>query len=324
MSDALLEVKNLKKYYELRTGIFRKLIGNVRAVDGISFNIKSGEILGLVGESSCGKTTTALTILRLIEPTAGEVFFEGKNIFKLRGEEMRRLRREIQMIFQDPFSSLNPRMAVYDIIGEAFDIHGLARDKYEKMEGISQLIEKVGLNPDHVYRYPHEFSGGQRQRIGIARALAVKPKFLVADEPVSAIDMSVRAQILNLLEDLKEEFKLTIMFISHDLSTVKHLCDRAAIMYVGKIVELAEIDDLFQNAQHPYAEALLSAIPIPNPKIKRKRIILKGDVPTPVNPPRGCRFHPRCNYAKPICERVEPELTNIGGRNEHLVACHID
>ncbi|MDH5450568.1 MAG: dipeptide ABC transporter ATP-binding protein [Candidatus Bathyarchaeota archaeon] len=324
MSERMLEVRNLKKYYQLKAGIFKKQVGFVHAVDGISFNVKKGETLGLVGESGCGKTTAGLTILRLIEPTAGEVFFEGKDIFKATKKEMRTFRRELQIIFQDPYSSLNPRMTVYDIVSEPLKVHGLARKKNEKTEKVSQLIKKAGLSPhEHMHRYPHEFSGGQRQRIGIARALATNPKLIIADEPVSSIDVSVRAQILNLLQDLKKEFRLTMLFISHDLSVVKHVCNRVAVMYVGKIVEIAKTKDLYNNPQHPYSEVLLSAIPVPNPKIRRKRILLRGEVPTPVNPPLGCRFHPRCSYAEPACEKVEPKLINIGGPDEHLVACHL-
>lgn len=319
--DAILQVEDLKKYFPVKAGIFKKTVGTVHAVDNISFYISKGETFGLVGESGCGKTTTALTIMRLIEPTTGRVYFEGKNVFDLKGRELRKLRRIMNIIFQDPFASLNPRMSVYQIVSEPFDIHGHASGG-EKKRRVMELIKRVGLSPHHISRYPHEFSGGQRQRIGIARALAVEPTFIIADEPVSALDISVRAQILNLLENLKKEFGLTYLYISHDLSTVKHMCDRVAVMYVGKIVEVTATKELFKNPLHPYTEALLSAIPIPDPLIARKRIILKGDVPTPINPPTGCRFHPRCPYMTPTCKEVEPELINVGSSIEHYVACH--
>jgi len=319
--DIILDVRNLYKYFPITKGfIFQKQVGAVKAVDGVSFTIRRGETLGLVGESGCGKTTTGRVILRLQEPTSGEVYFEGRNIFKLNKEEMRRLRRDMQIIFQDPYSSLNPRMTVGDIIGEPLEIHNLARGK-EKVRRVQELLEVVGLSPYHANRYPHEFSGGQRQRIGIARALAVNPKLIICDEPVSALDVSIQAQVLNLLEELQKEFGLTYLFIAHDLSVVKHISDRIAVMYLGRIVEIADADELFTNPQHPYTEALLSAVPIPDPAIRRERIILPGDVPSPVNPPKGCRFHTRCLYAQESCRIEDPPLLDVGGG--HLVACPI-
>ncbi|HVI86273.1 MAG TPA: dipeptide ABC transporter ATP-binding protein [bacterium] len=317
----LLEVRNLRKYYPVTKGfIFQRQVGAVKAVDDVSFFIRKGETLGLVGESGCGKTTTGRVILRLQEPTHGEALFEGRDIFKLGKEELRRLRRDMQIIFQDPYSSLNPRMTVGDIIGEPLEIHKLARGK-EKVRRVQELLEVVGLSPYHANRYPHEFSGGQRQRIGIARALAVNPKLIIADEPVSALDVSIQAQVLNLLEELQKEFGLTYLFIAHDLSVVKHISDRIAVMYLGRIVELAAADELFSNPQHPYTEALLSAVPIPNPEMRRERIILPGDVPSPINPPAGCRFHTRCLYAQPSCKVDDPAFADIGGG--HYVACPI-
>ncbi len=319
--NILLGVRNLKKYFPVRGGILSKTIGYVQAVDEISFDIKEGETLGLVGESGCGKTTAGRTILRLLEPTAGEVDFKGKDIFKLSKEELRKTRRNIQIIFQDPFGSLNPRMTVSDIVGESLFIHKIAKNKKEKEERVKDLLETVGLNAGHARRYPHEFSGGQRQRIGIARALALNPKLVICDEPVSALDVSIQAQVINLLQDLQGKFKLTYLFIAHDLSVVKHISDRVAVMYLGKIVELSSTSELYDNTLHPYTEALLSAVPIPDPTLKRKRIVLEGDVPSPFKPPTGCRFHPRCNYVKPICSQEEPELIDIG--NRHFVACHL-
>ncbi len=319
--EILLEVRNLRKYYPVTKGfIFQRQVGAVKAVDDISFFIRKGETLGLVGESGCGKTTTGRVILRLQEPTQGEALFEGRDIFKLHKEELRRLRRDMQIIFQDPYSSLNPRMTIGDIIGEPLEIHNLARGK-EKVRRVQELLEVVGLSPYHANRYPHEFSGGQRQRIGIARALAVNPKLIIADEPVSALDVSIQAQVLNLLEELQKEFGLTYLFIAHDLSVVKHISDRIAVMYLGKIVELAETEELFINPQHPYTEALLSAVPIPNPEMRRERIILPGDVPSPINPPAGCRFHTRCLYAQPSCKVDPPPFDDVGGG--HYLACPI-
>lgn len=317
----LLEVRNLVKHFPITKGIiFSKQVGAVKAVDGVSFTINRGETLGLVGESGCGKSTTGRLILRLIEATSGEVIFEGRNILKLGREEMRELRRDMQIIFQDPYASLNPRMTVGDIIGEPLHIHGIARGK-EKDRRVRELLEVVGLASYHARRYPHEFSGGQRQRIGVARALAVNPKIIVCDEPVSALDVSIQAQVINLLQDLQEEFGLTYLFIAHDLSVVKHISDRVAVMYLGKIVELAEKDELYDNPLHPYTKALLSAIPIPDPTLKRERIILEGDVPSPINPPPGCRFHTRCPVAQEVCKEKDPAFEEV--RPGHFTACHL-
>ncbi|NLG78483.1 MAG: dipeptide ABC transporter ATP-binding protein [Firmicutes bacterium] len=320
MAEVLLEVKDLVKHFPITKGIvISRRVGAVKAVDGVSFHINRGETLGLVGESGCGKSTTGRLILRLIEATSGEIIFEGKNILKLGREEMRELRKDMQIIFQDPYASLNPRMTVGDIIGEPMEIHRIARGK-EKDKRVRELLEVVGLSPLHARRYPHEFSGGQRQRIGVARALAVNPKLIICDEPVSALDVSIQAQVINLLQDLQKEFGLTYLFIAHDLSVVKHISDRVAVMYLGKIVELAAKHELYNNPQHPYTEALLSAVPIPDPTRKKQRIILEGDVPSPINPPSGCRFHTRCRYAQDICSREDPEFVDIG--DNHFVACH--
>ncbi len=318
----ILEIRNLVKYFPITKGfIFQRQAGAVKAVDDVSFNIRQGETLGLVGESGCGKTTTGRVILRLMEPTSGEAYFEGRNIFKLTKEELRRMRRDMQIIFQDPYSSLNPRMTVGDIVGEPLEIHNLARGK-DKVRRVQELLEVVGLSPYHANRYPHEFSGGQRQRIGIARALAVNPKLIICDEPVSALDVSIQAQVLNLLQELQKEFGLTYLFIAHDLSVVKHISDRIAVMYLGRIVEVGTTDQLFENPQHPYTEALLSAVPIPDPAMRRERIILPGDVPSPVNPPKGCRFHTRCLYAQPSCSVDDPALVDYS-HDGHSVACPI-
>ncbi len=319
----LVEVRGLKKYFPITQGIIiQRKVADVKAVDGLDFTIERGETLGLVGESGCGKSTTGRTILQLYRPTAGEVLFEGKDLVKLEGEQLRKMRRNMQMIFQDPYASLNPRMTVGDIVGEPLEVHNLAQGK-EKKEQVQELLQVVGLNPYFVNRYPHEFSGGQRQRIGIARALAVKPAFIVCDEPISALDVSIQAQIINLLEELQEKFNLTYLFIAHDLSVVRHISDRIAVMYLGKIVELTDRTALYQNPLHPYTKALLSAIPIPDPVIeeKRERIILTGDVPSPVHPPSGCRFHTRCPVAIDICKRVDPEWRELG--TGHYVACHV-
>ena len=318
--EVLLEVRDLKKWFPITGGILSRVVANVQAVDGVSFDILKGETLGLVGESGCGKTTTGRLILRLIEPTSGSVKFEGTDVLALRGEDMRRLRRQMQIIFQDPYASLNPRMTVGDIIGEPLEIHGVARGK-EKEKRVSQLLERVGLRPAHARRFPHEFSGGQRQRIGIARALALNPKLIICDEPVSALDVSIQSQVLNLLKELQAEFGLTYLFIAHGLHVVKHVSDRVGVMYLGKIVEIADSKALFESPQHPYTEALLSAIPVPDPTAKRERIVLEGDVPSPVHPPTGCRFNTRCPYVMDVCRQVEPLLTDLG--NGHMVACHL-
>ncbi len=320
MGEVLLEVRDLVKHFPITKGIvISKKVGAVKAVDGVSFYINRGETLGLVGESGCGKSTTGRLILRLIEATSGEISFEGRNVLKLGREEMRELRKDMQIIFQDPYASLNPRMTVGDIIGEPMEIHRIARGR-EKDRRVRELLEVVGLSPLHARRYPHEFSGGQRQRIGVARALAVNPKLIICDEPVSALDVSIQAQVINLLQDLQGEFGLTYLFIAHDLSVVKHIADRVAVMYLGKIVELAAKHELYNNPQHPYTEALLSAVPIPDPTKKKQRIILEGDVPSPINPPSGCRFHTRCRYAQDICSKEDPEFIDIA--DDHFVACH--
>lgn len=321
MNETILEVKNLKKYFPIRAGVFRRIVAWVKAVDDVSFNINRGETLGLVGESGCGKTTVGMTILRLYEPTAGQVLYGNKDISKLRGKELRKMRRKMQIIFQDPYSSLNPRMRIKNIIAEGIITHDIAKGR-EAEHMVAELLKRVGLSPDQMNRFPHEFSGGQRQRIGIARALAVNPELIVCDEAVSALDVSIQAQILNLLEDLQKDFNLTYIFISHALNVVKHISDRVAVMYLGKIVEIADKKELFSNPLHPYTKALMSAIPIPDPELKRERILLKGDVPSPINPPSGCRFHPRCPIADPkICSREEPELREV--KPDHFVSCHL-
>ncbi len=318
----LLEVAALTMHFPLTQGIiFQRQVGAVRAVDGVDFFVEKGETLGLVGESGCGKSTTGRAILQLYKPTSGSVKFEGTELTTLGGEQMRRMRRKMQMIFQDPYASLNPRMTVGNIIGEPIEVHNLASGK-AKTERVQELLRIVGLNPYFTNRYPHEFSGGQRQRIGVARALAVEPEFIVADEPISALDVSIQAQIINLLEELQSKFQLTYLFIAHDLSVVRHISDRVAVMYLGKVVELADRQELYEKPLHPYTQALLSAVPIPDPAIeqKRKRIILTGDVPSPVNPPTGCRFHTRCWKAQQICSEVDPEFIEHSPR--HWAACH--
>jgi oligopeptide transport system ATP-binding protein len=308
--DVLLRVAGLRMHFPIMRGVlFQRQVGAVRAVDGLDFFVRKGETLGLVGESGCGKSTAGRAILQLYKPTAGKVVFKGENIVQLPREQMRHLRRQMQMIFQDPYASLNPRQTVADIIGEPIKVHGLAKGK-DLQERVLELLRRVGLNPYHANRYPHEFSGGQRQRIGIARALGVEPEFIVADEPISALDVSIRAQIINLMEDLQAEFGLTYLFIAHDLSVVRHISDRVAVMYLGKIVELADRTELYANPMHPYTEALLSAVPIPDPmaEMQRQRIILTGDVPSPINPPRGCHFHTRCPLAIAACREIDPPL----------------
>jgi len=321
MPEPLLKVRNLKKYFPIRGGLFSREIARVHAVDDVSFDLMPGETLGLVGESGCGKSTTGRTILRLIEPTSGEVDFLGRNVTGLDKRSLRTLRKEMQIIFQDPYASLNPRMTVGSIIGEALVIHKLAPTRREREERVVQLLETVGLAADHLRRYPHEFSGGQRQRIGIARALAVSPKLIIADEPVSALDVSIQAQIINLLEDLQAKFGLTYLFIAHDLSVVEHISTRVAVMYLGKIVEIAPAKELYNNPTHPYTEALLSAVPIPDPTTKRKRILLEGDVPSPISPPSGCRFHTRCALRVPSCAENDQVLKQTGPG--HWVACQV-
>lgn len=317
---SLLEIRNLKKYFSVGSGFFSRQKGDVRAVDGVTLAVEEGETLGLVGESGCGKSTLGRSIIRLIEPTDGEIIFQGKQLLRLSQREMREMRKEMQIIFQDPYASLNPRMRVGAIVGEGLEIHGLASGR-GKRDRVMELLHRVGLREEHYDRYPHEFSGGQRQRIGIARALAVSPKFIVADEPVSSLDVSIQAQIINLLQELQESMRLTFFFISHDLRVVEHVSHRVAIMYLGKIVEVARSETIYQDSKHPYTRALLSAVPVIDPNGKKERMVLEGDVPSPVHPPPGCSFHPRCPFREKICSEVEPELEYDAGG--HGVACHV-
>ena len=319
-SSALVSVKNLIKHFPLRGGILQRTVAAVKAVDDVSFDIKAGEVLGLVGESGCGKTTTGRLLLRLIEPTSGSVYFEGRDLTKLRADDVKRIRSDMQIVFQDPYASLNPRLPIGEIVGEGLANQGV-RNRRQREERVAAILEKVGLRRYYINRYPHEFSGGQRQRIGLARALVLNPKFVVADEPVSALDVSIQSQVLNLMADLKEEFGLTYLFISHNLSVVEHISDRVGVMYLGKLVELAATEELFRNPKHPYTQFLLSAIPKADPKQRRNRLILTGDVPSPINPPTGCRFHTRCPIAQfPICSEKEPEFEQKSGG--HWAACH--
>ena len=329
--NILLDVKGLVKYFPVRKGVFRRTVAHVKAVDNVDMFIPEGETLGLVGESGCGKTTAGRSILRLIEPTAGDIVFRSKklasageesveiDVAKVSRKELKALRREMQIIFQDPYSSLNPRMTVGAIVGEPLLVHGIAKGA-EREDRVKALLAAVGLKPDHMKRYPHEFSGGQRQRIGVARALALDPQLIICDEPVSALDVSIQAQVINLLEDLQGEFGLTYLFIAHDLSVVRHISTRVAVMYLGKIAELAQTEELFTNPKHPYTEALMSAVPVPDPAWSVERILLEGDVPSPVAPPPGCYFHPRCRYVKDICKTEEPEYRDLGGL--HFATCH--
>jgi oligopeptide/dipeptide ABC transporter ATP-binding protein len=320
-NGALIEIKSLRKYFPIRSGVLGREVARVHAVDDVTLSVPEGETLGLVGESGCGKSTLGRCVVRLLEPTDGDVVFEGRSIGKLGSRALRPLRRQMQMIFQDPYASLNPRKRVGTIIGDPMRIHGIG-DRNERKEKVEELLRKVGLSPEHYNRFPHEFSGGQRQRIGVARALALQPKLIVADEPVSALDVSIQAQMVNLLEELQDEFRLTYIFIAHDLGVVRHVSDRIAVMYLGKLVELSPAEELYTRPIMPYTEALLSAVPIPDPDLsdQRERIVLEGDVPSPIHPPSGCRFHPRCRYATDVCKQIEPPLVDYG--NGHLAACH--
>ena len=314
----LVKVQGLKKYFPVRAGIMQRVVAQVQAVDDVSFVIQKGETLGMVGESGCGKTTIGRTMLRLIEPTAGSVMYDGRDVFKLKSGELKAVRRDLQIIFQDPFASLDPRVPIGESVMEGLHIHNIGVPK-ERTDVMMDMLKRVGLEHYHARRYPHEFSGGQRQRIGIARALALRPKFIVCDEPVSALDVSIQSQVLNILKDLQSEFGLTYLFIAHNLSVVEHISDRVAVMYLGKMVELADRDEIYRDPKHPYTQALMSAIPVPDPKLKRSRTILKGDVPSPLHPPSGCRFHPRCPIAAQVCSEKEPEFREI--KPNHWVAC---
>ena len=315
----LIKVQGLKKYFPVRAGVMQRVVAHVQAVDDVSFSIKQGETLGMVGESGCGKTTVGRTMLRLIEPTAGSVIYNDQDVFQLKNRDLKAIRRDLQIIFQDPYASLDPRVPIGESVMEGLHIHNVGTPK-ERVDIMMETLKKVGLETYHARRFPHEFSGGQRQRIGIARALALRPKFIVCDEPVSALDVSIQSQVLNILKDLQKEFGLTYLFIAHNLSVVEHISDRVAVMYLGKMVELADRDELYRRQLHPYTQALMSAIPVADPKLKRKRLILKGDVPSPLNPPSGCRFHPRCPIAQQICAEKEPEFREL--KPGHFAACH--
>jgi oligopeptide/dipeptide ABC transporter ATP-binding protein len=318
--DVLVEVNNLVKYFPVRAGLLQRVVNYVKAVDDVSFFVRKGETLGLVGESGCGKTTVGRTMLRLIEPTGGAVKFENRDVFSMKPRELKVTRRDMQIIFQDPYASLDPRVPIGESVMEGLHIHKIGSSK-ERVDIMLETLQKVGLESYHSRRYPHEFSGGQRQRIGIARALALRPKFIICDEPVSALDVSIQSQVLNILKDLQAEFGLTYLFIAHNLSVVEHVSNRVAVMYLGKMVEMTSREELFRNPLHPYTQALMSAIPVPNPRLKRQRTILKGDVPSPLNPPKGCRFHPRCPVAIEICSHVEPAFLEVSP--DHWVACHL-
>jgi oligopeptide/dipeptide ABC transporter ATP-binding protein len=318
MSTPLLEIENLQKYFPVRRGFLQRVVGHVKAVDDVSFVIQEGETLGLVGESGCGKTTVGRTLLRLYEPTAGQIRFAGRDVMPLRGEDLRSLRRDMQIVFQDPYSSLNPRMTVRAIVEEGLIVHRWG-DRQQRLKRVREVLNRVGLESSYVDRYPHEFSGGQRQRISIARALALNPRFIVLDEPISALDVSIQSQVINLLNDLKEEFKLTYLFISHDLSVVEYISDRVAVMYLGEIVESGSSEQLYSNPLHPYTQALFASVPSMDPDRRRERMVLQGDVPSPIHPPRGCRFHPRCPLAMDVCREVPPPPLNLAG---HIVNCH--
>ncbi|TKC16035.1 ABC transporter ATP-binding protein [Robertmurraya kyonggiensis] len=320
MSEVLLKVDKLKKYFPITGGVLGRKVGEVKAVDDVSFFVNKGETLGLVGESGCGKSTTGRVLMRLLEPTEGTVEFEGQDLTKLKAEDMRRMRKEIQMVFQDPFASLNPRHTVEKILEEPLIVHGV-KDKEERKRRVREMLEVVGLNSYHAKRYPHQFSGGQRQRIGIARALMTKPKLIIADEPVSALDVSIQSQVLNLLEDLQKEFQLTYIFIAHDLGVVKHISDRVGVMYLGRLVEITEADKLYEKPLHPYTKALLASIPIPDPDVQQEKELLKGDLPSPANPPLGCAFHTRCSACMEVCKTTRPELVEI--EPSHFAACHL-